>query len=186
MIEEANYIFIVDPNLMALSAVYLDVILASNVQGDCNSKFIMDQSYSTKYLGSLSEIVSRSGSPGYLIGYKLLVGYNATDSSGNNIFEVPDEGLYMTGRSQDTTCRYSYSPSDMNMVESTFDSPINYGVNTLYSCNMNFNLTEFENFCENKNWKNLTLYDFPTLIQYIGIFGNANIQFKNVIHSNII
>jgi len=182
MLEEAEYIFIVDQNLMVLNAVYLNIILASNVQGDCKSKFIIDQSYSTKFLGSLSEVVSRSGSPGYLIGYRLLIGYNITDSSGNNIFQVPDEGLYMTGSQQDHSCKYRNSPSDFKKVESTFDSPINYRENTIYSCNLNFNLSQFENFCTNKKWKNLKIYDFPTLIQYVGIFGNANAQFTTVIN----
>ena len=186
ILEEANYIFIIDPKLMVINAVYLDLILATNVQGSCSNKFIMDQSYSTKFLNTLSDNIGRSGSPGYLIGYKLLIGYNGTAANGSILFEVPDEGLYMTGRQQDNTCSYINLPSDFKLIESIFDSPINYGVNTLYSCNLNLNLTQFQNFCTNKNWKNLTMFNLATYIQYIGIFGNANIEYENVIYTMII
>jgi len=180
MLEEANYNFIVDPNKMVLNSVYLDLILAINIKGKCKDKFIMNQAYSTKFLKSLSNF-QRSGSPGYLTGFKLLIGYNSTDTqTGSLIFEVPKEGLYMVGKNQDNTCLNAANDSDFRTINSFFDTPINYGVNTVYSCELKYELSSFEKFCKNSEWKNLKIYKFPLKIQYIGIFGNANIEYKKV------
>jgi hypothetical protein len=180
MLEEANFIFIVDPNISFINAVYLDIILTRNVKAKCKQKFIMNQSYSTKFLNSLDDNVMRSGSPGYFIGSRLWIGYTTTNNSGTKVFEVPKEGLFMVGKKKHGTCGYVNNSSESNIIESFYDSPINYGVNTIYSCNLILDYTQFEDFCNRKDWINLKLFKFPANIQLIGIFGNANYEFKNV------
>jgi hypothetical protein len=152
--------------------VFLDVILLTNIRNSCNQPFIFTQSYSAKFVYSMTSSFVKSGSPGYNQGSRLLVGFNTTTSEKVH-FNVPYDGLYLIGRRNDGTCSDLTADTASNLM-SQFDSPILYGVNTLYSCTNKFSLRDLQNFCEENKWKNYIIFNFSKNIQYIGIFGNAN------------
>ena len=82
------------------------------------------------------------------------------------------------GRKIDGTC--AELDNSQFYVNSNLDSPIQYGVNSAYSCTKNFNLDQFKDFCNNKSWKQYSLYNFVNRIQYVGIFGSSNINYIKV------
>lgn len=163
--------FITSPTGFTLTGVYVDLIMATKIKGDCNKNYYLSQTYSTKFVNNLSTSFERSGSPGYENGKRLLVAYNNTVSASSVNFTVPYDGMYMIGRKDDGTCS---SIKSGNTIQSSLDTPILFGVNSVYSCNQNFNLQQFQDFCNNKDWKNLVIYNFVKNIQYIGIFGSSD------------
>jgi hypothetical protein len=178
LLEQAEFSFLVSLVNFNIFAVYVDIVLAQNVKGSCNQKYILTQSYSSVFLNSFTESFVRSGSPGYEINSRLLVAYNSTSSSGTTQFNIPKDGFYMLGRKDDGTC--SEIATDGLFVKSQFDTPILYGVNSIYACVKKFKLEEFKDFCQNKIWNNYVLYNFIKNLQYVGVFGSASSTYFKV------
>ena len=178
LLEQAEFSFMVSLTSFNIFAVYVDLILAQNVKGSCNQKYIMTQTYSSVFLNNFTDSFVRSGSPGYIENSRLLVAYNTTSILGVTQFMVPKDGFYMLGRKDDGTC--SEIQTDGLFVKSQFDTPILYGVNSIYTCVKNFKLEEFQYFCENKQWSNYVLYNFIKNLQYVGVFGSASNTYLKV------
>lgn len=174
VLEEAEFNFIIGTTMYSVFAVNVNLILGTNIQYNCNDNYIITQKYTTKFLTSSIYDYTRSGSPGYLEGLKLMVAYNSTNSDGTAQFTVPKDGFYMVGRQPDGTCS-EVSGSNYS-IDSQYDSPILYGVNSVYSCVNSMNLDSYRAFCQNKSWKNFVLFNFVQKLQYVGIFGSADYQ----------
>ncbi len=117
----------------------------------------------------------RSGNPGYVDGYNILVAYNTTNQNNGINFQYEKSGLYMTGRREDEQCYIGDGAS----VRSSYDKTIKFGIDSVYSCNSIFSFSEFSDLCSKKGWKNYSLFNFPKKLQYLGKFGIANILFLN-------
>lgn len=116
-----------------------------------------------------------SGNPGYLQNQNLLIASRTDLTNSTFLFEQRREGFHLAGRAQDNTCQYLLNQNNINFH--LFNDPtIIFNQNLKYSCNLNLNYIEFENFCNGKLWKSLVLYNIANQINYIGIFGNANIN----------
>jgi hypothetical protein len=105
----------------------------------------------------------------------ILIAYNQTKSEGT-FFTLPKEGFFTVGRGTDNLC----VPKNLNpsyTIQSDFDKPIKFGQTGVYSCIVSLNSDELASFCNGKKWKDLVLFNFPNLIQYVGTFGNANYQY---------
>ena len=178
MLESVEFSFLVNMSSFIVNSIYVDLILATNVKSACNQKYIISQSHSAVFLNSFTDSFVRSGSPGYEVGRRLLVAYNTTLASGTVQFNVPKDGSYMLGRREDGTC--SSILTDQLFIKSSFDTPILYGVNSVYSCIKKFNLKDFASFCESKAWNNYVLYYFVKNIQYVGTFGSASNSYLKV------
>ncbi len=85
------------------------------------------------------------------------------------MFTVRKNGFYLQGRNNDGSCA-----TGTNLLYSNFDFPVKFKSNAIYSCSMNYNPDEFNQFCSSQGWKNFILFKMVSDIQYIGIFGNAN------------
>lgn len=120
------------------------------------------------YLFNLPKNFYRSGNPGYMIRSNLLIGTNKT-VNGKTMFTVRKNGFYLQGRNNDGSCA-----TGTNLLYSNFDFPVKFKSNAIYSCSMNYNPDEFNQFCSSQGWKNFILFKMVSDIQYIGIFGNAN------------
>ena len=64
---------------------------------------------------------------------------------------------------------------------SIYDIPIRFLINNYYSCQILLNYEEYKNFCLNKDWRNLKIFNFARRLQLIGIFGNAKIDSHDVL-----
>jgi hypothetical protein len=105
----------------------------------------------------------------------LLVAYNITTTD-KTVFEMQRSGFYMVGKADDKTCIDGKDTS----ISSNLDSTIKFGVDSTYGCTKNMTVSEYTTFCLEKQWKNLKIFNFPIDIQYIGMFGNAQINFLKV------
>jgi hypothetical protein len=176
LIEELNFKFIVDSSLFQITTVYLDIVLGKNIKGKCTDKKLLSKKTSVDWLGTL-KTTTRSGNPGYTMGSNLLVSYNVTDNqTAQTIFQTDRNGHYMVGRGVDNSCM----KGNDNLIGSSYDTPLKFGVNNIYGCNMNMTLAQFTSFCLEQQWKDLKLFNFPKNIQYLGVFGNAQLNYAKV------
>ena len=58
------------------------------------------------------------------------------------MFTVKKNGFYVQGRNSDGSCA-----TGTNVVYTNFDFPIKFPNNAIYSCEMSYNPTDFQNFC---------------------------------------
>jgi hypothetical protein len=86
----------------------------------------------------------------------------------------------MVGSADDKTCVWG---TDTN-ITSNYDSTIKFGVDSVYGCNMKMTVSEYTTFCLEQQWKQLKIFNFLKNLQYIGIFGNAQISFAKVVIFN--
>lgn len=178
VVENAEFKFIFSTDYFTITKVIINLILGTNIKYDCNKNFIMSQTFSTSFLNNNTNTFIRSGSPGYITGKRLLTAKNTT-VNGVNQFQSPKEGIYMIGRKVDGTCA-KFLENNKLYLQSLYDTPILFNVNSVYSCTDNFNLNDFKIFCQDKLWKIYSLYDFVYSIQYVGTFGSANIAYLKV------
>ena len=95
-------------------------------------------------------------------------------------FTIKKSGFYAVGRDMNDKCLTVNGPA-INNPYSPFDSRFIFGANKIYGCIRNYTYTEFVNFCLKKEWKNYIIFNSTDFIQYLGIFGNSNYNFTNVI-----
>jgi hypothetical protein len=81
----------------------------------------------------------------------------------------------MTGRKEDQTCLNG----DGTSINSEYDSPVKFGIDSVYSCQTEFLFSDFNLFCTSKGWKNYSIFNFVKKLQYLGKFGIANLLYTN-------
>ncbi len=177
ILESAEINFIINPDTFLLDDIVVDLILIKKIKQNCESSLIIEQTYSTRFLNSFDDNYVRSGSPGYIQGKRLLTAYNGTIQDLPHLIS-PKEGTYLMGRRGDGSC--SLNLNDEMKIESFADSPIPYGVNLVYSCVNKFDLELFKTFCVMRQYEEYGLYRFVKKIEYVGMFGNANIEYLSV------
>lgn len=96
-------------------------------------------------------------------------------------FQVHKDGFYIYGRNYNGTCITKSSNNTNQIIYSDFDHPLKFKQNTLYACYKNFTFTEFYNFCINKKWKDLTIFNLQNEIMFLGKYGSSEIDIKSVI-----
>jgi len=82
-----------------------------------------------------------------------------------------ENGYYILGSDPTGSCIVQNSNSQTYYNN---DSPIKFLENGIYSCSVSLNLAEFTNFCNNKLWRTLYLFNFYSDLNLVGILGNAN------------
>jgi hypothetical protein len=99
-----------------------------------------------------------------------------TADNGATLFETQRSGFYMIGSGDDQKCIIG---KDMS-INSQHDTAIKFGVDAQYGCTVQMTLSQYTTFCLEQGWKNLKLFNFPLNLQYLGTFGNAQINYSNV------
>lgn len=172
VLKEVNLMLMVSTNSANIVDAYVNVVLSTNINGICNKKTVLSQSYSTKFMKIGSSTYSRSGNPGYQKGKPLLVAFNSTLTNEVD-FVVSTDGLPVIGRNLDGTCTLMRDNESFTS-RAQLDRPIYYGVDYVYSCGVQVATIEMETFCIENKWKEYVIYNQHSRMQYIGTVGNSN------------
>jgi hypothetical protein len=184
LLSDLQYTFVLDSTITSLIDILADVVLYYNIKKDCNSKITLKQSFSSKFSISVNQYIS-SGSPGYLIGSKLLVARNYTNST-STYLQTQRNGFSLSGRNREGNCINSTTPISndadrMKIFENNEDENVIYfGSNTEYTCKNDFTLAQLKDYCEKNLWKEFQIFKQVDYIQYLGRFGNADLAYFQV------
>lgn len=185
VLSELQYTFVLDSTMTTITKVLADVVLLNNIpNSSCTSKKIFKQDHSSKYTTTVNGY-KYSGSPGYITNNKLLVAKNITNSTGTYL-STSRNGFYLSGRDSNKKC----FTTDNNALNSTY--PFNNEENLLtfesdieYTCFKQLTLVEFQDYCQNNRWAELKILEQIKNIEYIGKFGNANLEYFLVSNINV-
>lgn len=95
-------------------------------------------------------------------------------------FQAYKDGYYINGRNSDGTCIEKTSSNSNQFINSNFDHPLKFKQENLYSCYKNLTFNEFNNFCINKRWKYLELFNVENEVIFLGKYGSSEINYKSV------
>jgi hypothetical protein len=62
------------------------------------------------------------------------------------------------------------------VFQSSFDNPITFGENKIYTCKMNYNYLQFEKFCNENEFKNFLIFNLPQKMKIMGKVSKSNIN----------
>lgn len=95
-------------------------------------------------------------------------------------FQVYKNGYFLYGRNHNGTCIIENSSLSDPIINSYFDKTLKFKQDTLYSCYTNMTFNQFYNFCKDKKWQNLTIFNMQKDIIFLGKYGSSEIDYKSV------
>ncbi|TNV81556.1 hypothetical protein FGO68_gene15939 [Halteria grandinella] len=152
--------------------------------GGCDTKIALSRKSSWTFK---QRIFSRknSGGPGYIKGNKVLTG--ATVVGENNTYvNMSTEPFKLRGADNQGTCYFikqslsnAQNVTDYKIEKPSedlyYDDPeLLFADSTIYGCRLSLTRQELRDFCENKKWQNLMLFQNLQQLDVIGRFGNAD------------
>ncbi|CDW85277.1 UNKNOWN [Stylonychia lemnae] len=167
-----------------INNITVDLIYGHFTPLNCTVNVQITQKNSIKFKQS---IYSRknSGGPGYIKGKKLLTGTSANATQGQHI-NMTKGGFKIRGADNHGMC-YNLKTSlqtGLNTTNYTIETPsenlymddpiLSFDDSTIYGCKINLTRQELINFCSNKTWQNMMLFQNFQLLKYVGRFGNSN------------
>lgn len=183
VLSEISYNLIVDETLSKIKEIRLDIMLLSNLKGNCNSQKLITLKNSVKFF-PYSNLFVRSGAPGYLSGSNLLIAQQITLVNGNVDLILPNVGYSIVGKDNLGNCisqtpqkdeSLPYLPDKPSYYDS--DNFVKYNQNVEYTCTLPAITSDrFEDFCSNYNPKTLQIFNQLSQINFIGIFGNSSVK----------
>ena len=95
-------------------------------------------------------------------------------------FQVYKDGFELYGRNYNGTCINITDSAEKPLINSNFDKPLLFKQDSLYACYRNMTFSDFYNFCINKKWKDLLVFNIVKDINLLGKFGASEIDYKSV------
>lgn len=160
-VVEAHY-YIYSNSQNSIDSISVDVIVSSF--NSCDT-IQVPQAYSVNFVTNTSEVVYRSGNPGYQIGKNIITGYY---SSANDITYY-DAGFQIPGINSDGSC------GTTTLSNSPF---LLFGKDTVFNCFVSFNYTGLQNFCTSTQTIPSLLFN-NDLLTLLGKYGNINHTYSN-------
>lgn len=106
----------------------LVVVTANNITTLCGEKTSIQQKYNIEFVSSNSQIQHRSGNPGYIRGYPLLLGKVNTPPGGMLVY---NEGFQLKGANENGSC---YNAPTIQTLNDFGDPVLNFGTDIIYGC----------------------------------------------------
>lgn len=179
MVSKIDYTFTYNSQspFLLLAGVKIVVLFTTQVLTPAS---LMPQTFSTNYVASTTlSTYTRSGNPGYLLGYPVLAGLLTSGSSGaKSVNYIPDPlfGLTLPTDVPLASGQVGCTPGTSDYGSRT---TVSFGENTSSGCTLYLKYSDLGNATACQNLRS-TIYNLQTLtaanINAVGIFGNASVS----------
>lgn len=109
---------------------------------------------------------------------------NVTNSSVSGAvdsnYQYYKDGFYILGVDSNGTCLDKPAAGETPAINSYLDRPMKFPEDTLYGCSLKLNFTSFYNFCNDKKWKDLLLFNLENDLTHLGKYGSSELGYSSV------
>lgn len=159
---EAHY-SIYSKSQTSIDSISVDLVVTN--LNSCGTVYL-NQSYSLNFFTNSSNVVPRSGNPGYQIGKKLITGYMNSSTQ----ITYYENGFQIPGINNDGSCG----------TNTIANSPyILFGRDSIYSCSVSYSFSDLSNICQSSSLPTPVLFFDQNLLTLIGKYGNINFAYSD-------
>mmetsp|Transcript_3946 Transcript_3946/g.4359 ORF Transcript_3946/g.4359 Transcript_3946/m.4359 type:complete len:611 (+) Transcript_3946:63-1895(+) len=171
----AYYRVVYDSTTQEITAATVSLTLA-DVGFGCG-QVVLTQNFGIEFVSAATNVaLPKSGAPGYLTGYPLLLGKELAEGA-NRVVQFYKFGFEVQGVLTTGEC---VLPADLptenfygQMVE--MDKPVlKFGQDLMVGCYLSFTRAELQAYCENNNWQKLYMFYASQWVTHVGKFGTSD------------